>query len=1690
MHRSGTFPSASPWATGPRTSGTSGPPSSRRAAPPAAPPDGPPGAPSAKKPSLGHRAWRAARAALLFVAALGVFVIALIAGVLTHLGTAPARRLVATQLPALLEGAFPGRVEIRTLGALSIGGVGRVDVDVFHPDGGRVALLRGVTVEIDTLQTVRSLSGDGPLVIPIEEVSADAVDVDVSGEEGSFRIVETFVDPDAPVEPEDPQARGLDLRIEELALRHVWAHGVIDPGGGGAPVLADADLDDVLARLSITPETTTLALDHADLTTRSAPRGADVRARLHAAFTMPTGAPAADAPATQAGPMAVSFAVNGTIAGSPISVIGSLHGEALHAFVVAPAIAPEQLRVVAPEAPPLAATASLVATAHGSFDHVVGKATLLVGESRVTLDADAVLAPAIVARVHLDGRSLDVSVVGGPKSTLSLTADAELRVPEEGDPTGEVTLATEPGVVAGVAVPAMVGGGSFRGATAKGELDIHEPGMLTHLAVSVAPGPPGPEGAAGSIIEAKLDAPRVELAKLAGRGVDARGVLGVAAEGRVDLGAEHIAARATIRGTALSSPMAADAAIGSLTAKLRASGALADPELAAQVDARTVRVAGKRIDWARIGVSGTARHARIDAQLMSVDLPRIRAHTLLHLEPALALTGTTVDATRGRTTAHLQVARVDLGGAGLPAVRDLTVDGLGDRLTASVVPTPGGGAHLLARSTRIALASVSELAGVDLGISRGAVALDADVTVGGANAGGEIAVEVQEVHASQAGLRVEGLDLRLYATLEGRRAVLDLFASAPELGRIEVTTRRPLELAGPSTEANSWMQATGQIALDGDIDLGAASRLVPAAMLPVADVGGRLVVVGHADREARGRAPTCALAARTDALTVVGKAAPPPPGSRAAKPFRVDPNPAHATLTAASERAEGRTDRAMGPAKPTMLRPEPGEEALADPTVPHGGKPDPTPTGALSLRGVDVDVNIACATDPREHVSVTASARDAAGALVTLQIDSDVGYGRLLDGRMGDGVWLEETPFTLHAAIPSRRIDGLPRSLGLPRAQGRVSADLLVEGTARTPTLTLDAALAGLSIERTPLQAPFTTKLVARYDGKTAVAHLAIDQSTTRLLKGVVEAEIAMEDVLRQPSGKPLPWTASADVELGPLPLDILQAVLPAKIEGLANGRIQLERLQQDASLDVDVSVDGLVVGGIEHRVARLEVKAKDGLFDGRLRLVQPSGSLEADARVGIDWGARLLPLVKADRRFDVGLRARSFRLRAVEPFVASTFHRLDGRLDGSVHLSSAAIQEALRSGGATGKLVLERGRMELAAAGGQLDDVRATVRLDERGILRLEDVFARGQTGEVRAAGLVTFGGPTFFHTARLDVVVPTRRPMPLLIQGEHLADVAGRVKVDASFRDRGEELRVDVDIPRLVVTLPDRLPDGVQKLDDIDRARVGTVRNGRFVPLPLDAPDPAAEATPSAFRTRVDIHVRDATIEMGDMLRTQLTGNPTLVLEDGETVMAGAITIRGGRVDIKGRLFEIERGTITFGDDPANPDVILTASWEAPDGTRVYADFAGPLQTGKVTLRSNPPRSRDEIIALVVFGRVEGYQPGGERADTTTQAVGAAGGFATRGLNKALDDITSLEIRTRVDTSSSTNPKPELEVQISQEVAVKISYILGELAPGQAADKTFATVDWNFEHDWSLETTVGDKASTTVDMIWEHLY
>jgi translocation and assembly module TamB len=198
-----------------------------------------------------------------------------------------------------------------------------------------------------------------------------------------------------------------------------------------------------------------------------------------------------------------------------------------------------------------------------------------------------------------------------------------------------------------------------------------------------------------------------------------------------------------------------------------------------------------------------------------------------------------------------------------------------------------------------------------------------------------------------------------------------------------------------------------------------------------------------------------------------------------------------------------------------------------------------------------------------------------------------------------------------------------------------------------------------------------------------------------------------------------------------------------------------------------------------------------------------------------------------------------------------------------------------------------------------------------------------------------------------------------------------------------------------------------------------------------------------------------------------------------------------------VQGKTFTLQNGAVTFTDDPTNPQVVLTASWPAPDGTTIYADFIGPLKTGKVTLRADPARPQNEILSLILFGTTdETAQSGGTTAQQSS-AVGAAGGAATAPINQALGGVNQMldnfglagGISTRVDTSQAT-PRPEVEIQIARDLSIQVAWVLGVPPPGSNPDSTLFTLDWRFLRSWSLETTVGDAGTSILDLIWTHRY
>jgi translocation and assembly module TamB len=323
------------------------------------------------------------------------------------------------------------------------------------------------------------------------------------------------------------------------------------------------------------------------------------------------------------------------------------------------------------------------------------------------------------------------------------------------------------------------------------------------------------------------------------------------------------------------------------------------------------------------------------------------------------------------------------------------------------------------------------------------------------------------------------------------------------------------------------------------------------------------------------------------------------------------------------------------------------------------------------------------------------------------------------------------------------------------------------------------------------------------------------------------------------------------------------------------------------------------------------------------------------------------------------------------------------------------------------------------------------------------------------------------------------------------------GRAYGDVTTRARmsgdGKRLDVDVDIPVLHVDLPDATGHTVQPLEPDKTIRIGHVIGGDFTAIALAATSKPRPPSDIVIRAAVklgdDVEVkRDTTIDI------VAKGEPIIMVKDRAHV-SGEIRLVRGKLELQGKQFAVDTGTVSFvGDDPADPMIVATAHWDGPDGTRVYADFSGRVTSGKLSLRSEPSLTQDQILALLLFGSPDGSfgaaAPPGQQESTGVMAAGMAGGVVTQGLNKAISGITSIDITTRVDTSDANSPNPELAVQISKSVSASVTYKLGVPPPGQNPDRTLVTLDWRFVRDWSLAAVVGDQGSTALDVMWRMRY
>ncbi len=737
-------------------------------------------------------------------------------------------------------------------------------------------------------------------------------------------------------------------------------------------------------------------------------------------------------------------------------------------------------------------------------------------------------------------------------------------------------------------------------------------------------------------------------------------------------------------------------------------------------------------------------------------------------------------------------------------------------------------------------------------------------------------------------------------------------------------------------------------------------------------------------------------------------------------------------------------------------------------------------TAPMSLKGYDVDLDVKHAENGETELALGVT--DDHGKLVFVSVESKIDAPMATVADQLSNHW-QTMPLKVNVSIPERGLQQLPMEARPAGLAGRLSAELAYQGTLDAPDLKITGRIGKFRQMGNGKKKAVDLAVQATYSNNHGKVTGNVKSHEQDVATADIDFETAISEWLNRSGGAIPHVAASAHLGFDEFPIGLLPPANDQQVSGNLSGKVALDDFGKDATLDVNLDMKSLKLANNDLGSIHTEASARGGKADAKLEVKGKDGTTTAEAHSGLDWGARFVPEIRIPA--DASLRARQLRLASFAPLATSVFGDLDGRMNGDLN--------AHFHGGAPeldGHVDLQDGAAQVAAIGQRFDQITARLSL-EPGKAKLEEMSARATSGKLRVTGEARFSGLELTGAdAKLRIAKNER--ISLAVNGQELDQTWGALDVAVRPGQAKGSQALSVNMGEFHVHMPDTGSQSLQDLEPAKGVRVGTYqRDGGFVTLPLQPlkeTDPSKNVNPMV----VDLNLGNQIwVEQGDTTKVQVGGKLKMVLGDPMT-MTGQIDVKGGKLDVSGKQFEIESGIVTFSGEPANPTIVATAVWDAADDEhhRVYADASGTAADLKVRLRSEPPLTQDQVLSLIVTGAADGNLAGnGQGGSSAGTAVGAVGGAATQGLNKALSSISDLDVSTRIDTSTGS-ARPEIVLQISPKVSAQITRALGEPAPGTPPDLTFLTLNFRLKRNWSLSTLVGDRGESGLDLVWRKRY
>jgi translocation and assembly module TamB len=428
----------------------------------------------------------------------------------------------------------------------------------------------------------------------------------------------------------------------------------------------------------------------------------------------------------------------------------------------------------------------------------------------------------------------------------------------------------------------------------------------------------------------------------------------------------------------------------------------------------------------------------------------------------------------------------------------------------------------------------------------------------------------------------------------------------------------------------------------------------------------------------------------------------------------------------------------------------------------------------------------------------------------------------------------------------------------------------------------------------------------------------------------------------------------------------------------------------------------------------------------------------------------------------------------------------LQGRLSGKVDLENIAtlaglynhiiagsldmdfsLEGTLKSPKIAGHAKIENGRYENLNIGASVKNIKADITSED------SKFILNKLTGEEGKEGTVT--GDGYFDLS------PSRDfPYELTLNLKHVTIINtdtynlmvwGKPSISGNVKDH--IIKGKLTVEKGDFKIPERLPTEITALE------VKEI-NG-----PVQEKIQERPKTKSVMKLDLSVESEGQVFLTVKGLDSEWKGDIAIKGTVSEPIITGRMSVVRGNYSFFGKRFTLTNGLIDLdGKYPPSPTIDVTGKAETTKMTAII-NITGELSKLKVTLSSDPTLPQDEILSQLLFGqeiaKISPYQAL-ELANDLNTMLGK-GSFDIVGKTKSIFGIDQLTVK------QQTNEKNVEESAVTVGKYLTSSFYI-EIEKGIGAATSKASVTWDITPNISVDTEVGENATTGVGINWKWEY